>query len=299
MRLSILISSYNRIKLFRRALWSIANRPPSCDFEVIVVDDNSTEDTLGEIKKYSSRFPWKFIRFRPDLFEEATGLKKYFNNSSPTNNIAFKASSGELIAQQGNEIIAWSDVYDRLIEATPECPPAYIVFSTTYDVPQQILDLLDDYGTNFRQAYVHFCSQWPLQSKSYRSDVTNYISLTPRTVWEAIGGYDERYYAGISAEDSDFVRRARCLEGFKTIISDGVSLHQSHQGKTAYYNPPPSVITSEAWDEGVKINHAVYNSWDGTQHNRQPWPWGTFGAGEVFTNVLERDAILKEYLKNG
>lgn len=282
---SIIISSYNRLPLFRRSLWAIATRKPSCSFEVVVVDDGSNEDVLGELKKYSAVFPWKFIRFNAEEFEQKTGLKKFLNNPCVTNNIGFRHSSGELVFQQGNEIIAWGDVYDRMIADAQSASSSWMVMSTTFDVPKEILNLLDQHGQNFRKEYVEYCRAWPLQSSSYRSDVTNYISLAPRALWEAIGGYDERYYGGISAEDSDFVRRARKLPGFEMVISDGVSLHQSHSGKTCYYDPPPSIISRERWDEGVAINHAIYHAWNGEAKNAQKWPIGSLGIGEILTNT--------------
>lgn len=289
---SVVISSHNRLGLFRRVLWNIAERPPSVPFEVVVVDDNSTEDVLGELKQYSSRFEWTFARFNAKDFEAATGLKKEWNNPCVTNNLGFRLSRGEFVFQQGNEVIPVGDVYDRLIADYPveRGEPSYgipygMVMSTTYDVPPQELDKLDRYGTNVNEAFVRGLYRWELQSKAYRSDVTNYISLTSKALWEALGGYDERYYAGISAEDSDFVRRARLLPEFKQVVSEGVSLHQYHGGKTCYYDPPPSVITKARWDELVAMNHAIYNAWDQkTVKNQQKWPWGTLGLGEVITN---------------
>lgn len=281
---SILISSYNRINLWKRTLWGIATRPPSCSFEVIVVDDGSDEDTLGELKKYSARFPWKFIRFDAEEFTKKTGIAKFWNNSSPTQNIAFKHSQGELIFQQGNEIIPWGKVYDQMIADIPatEC---YIIFSTTYDIPQQYLCILDSHGQSLRQPIVDACQRWVLQSSSYRSDVTNYISMVPRFAFQQIGGFDERYFGGISSEDSDFVRRLRALPGFHTVISEGVSLHQYHQGKTTYYDPPVSVISKERFKEGCDINHKIYEQWDGSSANSQPWEWGTYGVKEVISNA--------------
>jgi len=281
---SIVISSYNRLSLFRRTLWAIANRPPSCPFEVVVVDDGSTEDIFGELSLYSSAFRWKFVRFDAASFERVTGLKKFLNNPSASNNVGFRHTSGDLIFQQGNEVIAWEGCYDQLIADKPDADH-YMVMSTTYDVPAQYLDQLDQYGSNLDQRIVNACVRWPLQSKHYRSDVTNYISLAPRALWETLNGYDERYYGGISAEDSDFVRRARCLPGFKQVISEGISLHQYHKGRTTYYFPPPSVITRQRWDEGVAINHAIYHAWDGTCRNPQKWPWGELGVMEVITNT--------------
>ena len=298
---SIIISSHNRLGLFRRTLWGIANRgPTSMPYEVVVVDDGSTEDVLGELKLYSSKFLWKFIRFDATEFERTTGLKKFLNNPCVTNNIALQHSEGDYIYQQGNEVIPWVDCYDRLLSDIPSGDESYfckeveievglpakyfMVMSTTYDFPAQYLDTIDLYGSNLTQDIVNKLSRWPLQSEHYRSDVTNYISLAPRELWLELNGYDERYYGGISAEDSDFVRRARKLPGFKQVISPALSLHQFHHGKSAYYNPPRKYITQERWDEGVAINHAIYNSWDNTFKNPQKWPWGKIGVKEILSN---------------
>ncbi len=281
---SIVISSFNRISLLRRTLWGIANRGLSVPYEVILVDDGSTDDILGELKLYSSCFPWKFIRFDRGLFEAETSLKKFLNNPCVTNNIGFKHAEGDFIYQQGNEVIPCEGCYDLLLADLPQGEFS-MAFSTTYDVPPVLLDKLDCYGSNLSEDLVRATYEWPLQSIHYRSDVTNYISLATRSVWEALQGYDERYYGGIAAEDSDFVRRSRCLPGFESAISnDAVSLHQSHKGKTRYYNPPPSLITQSRWAEGCAINRAIYDRWDETAKNHQKWPWGILGVGEIITN---------------
>lgn len=284
-RVSILISTHNRSDLFRRTLWAIAHRcpsPPIC-FELVVVDDGSTENILGLLKSYSASFPWTFIRFDSQEFEKKTGIRKWSNNPCVTNNIAFRHSRGELIVQQGQEVIPWGSCYDQLLGEIPY-GNYWMVMSTTFDLPAQILENLDQYGNNLTDAAVDFCERWPLQSIQYRSDVTNYLSLAPRTLWEELGGYDERYFGGISAEDSDFVRRARLIPGFTQVVSEAVSLHQYHGGKTCYYNPKPSVITPERYAEGVQNNRTVFENWDFQMKNQQNWPWGTYGVQEVISN---------------
>lgn len=287
MKASILISSYNRLPLFRRTLWSIANRWSSAGdvgLEVIVADEGSDQDILGELKAFSSKFIWKLIRVDHEDFTRKTGIKKFHNSPTLTNNIAFKHSTGDLIFQQGNEILAWGDVYGRLIQDAPKDTPHWMVMSTTFDVPQQYLDTAGEYGQYITPETVKACYRWPLQSKEYRSDVTNYISLAPRALWEKLNGYNERYFGGISSEDSDFVRRARATPGFKQVISEGISLHQFHGGKTCYYNPKPSVISQQRFEDGCAINHAIYHAWDGTFQNPQKWSWGVYGVKEVITN---------------
>ncbi len=287
MKASILISSKDRRPLLRRTLWAVANRPPSCEFEVVVCDDGSEEDVLGELKTFSSRFPWKFVSFDSAAFEEATGLKKLWGNPAVTNNVAFRHATGDLIFQMGNEVIAVGDCFDNLLadaESVSARTPHWLVVSTTYDCPPEVLDTLDSYGSNLCQQDVVKCHKWPLQSSHYRSDVTNYVSLAPRSLWETLGGYDERYFAGIGAEDSDFVRRARALPDFRMEVSDGTSLHQYHGGRTRYYRPDPRVISEAKWAEGVAVNRAVYDAWDGKAANSQKWAFGTIGIKEVLTN---------------
>lgn len=289
MKASIIISSHNRLALIRRTLWSIATRPPKCDYEVVVCDDGSDEDILGELRQYSSRFPWKFIRVDVAKFEVETGVKKFFNNPSHTNNVAFRHSTGDLIFQQGNEVIAWGYVYDQLIEETRGCGDLFLAFSTTLDVPKEVLGIIDPYGANLHPGMVEYCKKWPLATPAFHTDVTNYISLSSRKLWETLGGYNEEFVGGLGKEDSDFVRRCRAIPGWKDETnlrrSMALSLHQFHGGRTWHYMPDPAVITQERWVEGERLSKAVWDRWDGTHKNPQPWEFGTCGVTEIVSNV--------------
>lgn len=294
---SIVISSYNRIELLRRTLWAVAERPPSARFEVVIVDDASTEPVLDEVRLYGARFEWSFVSVDTREFEKKTGVKKFFNNPALTNNIGVRRARGRWIFQQGNEVIPVGDCYDALLaEAwaatewagtdgrdTHMSPAELVLLSTTYNVPRHALIHADRCGTNLGPATAEACRPWVLGSEHYRSDVTNYLSLCRKSLFEAVGGYDERYLAGVGGEDSDFVRRCRAY-GAVVNYSPAVSLHQDHGGRTRYGHQDQSVITDERWREGEKIKWGLYNAWDGSFANGQSWPWGQFGVAGVVKN---------------
>lgn len=288
--LSILISSYNRLPLFRRTLHSIARNPPSCEYEVVVADEGSTDDILGELRKYSSIFRWKFIKVEIDKLLSEVGVKKFFNNPALTNNIAFNYSTGSFVCLQGNEVIATPNCYNSLLEQVNG--EAYqIKFSTTFDIPESILYQLDTYGSNISSNMIRECAKFPLAGKYLHTDVTNYLCLISRNLWNKVGGFNEEYVAGIGKEDSDFIRRCRKIPGWtdeKNMFRanyESLSLHQSHKGRTMYYLPDSNIITQERWKQGEELSKKVWNRWDGTYNNPQPWTPGIVGVTKVVANA--------------
>jgi glycosyltransferase involved in cell wall biosynthesis len=53
---SVIIATYNRAILLKRALDSLISQT-ECDWEAIVVDDDSSDDTYRQIKPYLKKFP--------------------------------------------------------------------------------------------------------------------------------------------------------------------------------------------------------------------------------------------------
>lgn len=283
---SIIVSSFKRVNYFKRVLWSIANRPPKIDFELIVVDEKSDEDILPIVQEFAAGMKYKFIRFNLEEYERRVGRSKYWNCSAPCVNIGWKNSTGDLIYLIGNDTIVWGQAFNTLYDdymKTLEKNALPLVFASTYDCPPDVLELTGDYAQNITQSMVNYCKRWPLQDKNVQTLVFNYLSLSSRKLWDKIGGVDERYFEGISGEDSDFVRRARAI-GSQTVFSEAVTLHQQHGGKTMYNDPLPEVIAIEKFNAGCKINRKLYDSWDGGFENEQGWPIGVYGVEEIITN---------------
>ena len=288
-KLSILISSFKRIEYLRRTLFTIATNEPKCAYEVILADETSdqTPQIIEELHLYDATFPWTLVACSQKKFEEDGGPPKFFNNPSWTNNVAYKNSRGSLIVMQGNEVLPWKNCYNQILEEYDNLKEEnnhIMVYTTTYDMPEEIQIASGPQSANLTQNMVNYCSQWPLQSKQLHSMVTNYISLTSKEVWELIGGYDETYLHGIACDDSDFSRRFKSLPGAQYVYSDAVSLHCNHGSKSMYQKPKASIVTEDRWDTGLAINRAHYAKWDGTPKNPQTWPIGTYGVTDLIRN---------------
>ena len=68
-KVSVVVPVYNREKLIRRCIDSIVNQTmPHENYEIIVVDDCSTDTTLAVLNEYHTAYPNLFRIFRNRLF---------------------------------------------------------------------------------------------------------------------------------------------------------------------------------------------------------------------------------------
>ncbi len=95
MDISIIICTYNRCESLKDTLDSFLTQGcDGCDFEIIVVDNNSTDKTKEVVKNYISIFANK-LRY---VFEEKQG-------QSHARNAGIKASRGNIIAFTDDDVI--------------------------------------------------------------------------------------------------------------------------------------------------------------------------------------------------
>ena len=104
MKLSVIMPLYNQEKLFRIGLDSI---PPQDDIEIIVIDDNSTDDSLSEVRDYQMNSRKNIVVLHNDKNE---GVAKTVNRG-------LDAASGEyivLLGSDGDYFVNLSNAFDYL-----------------------------------------------------------------------------------------------------------------------------------------------------------------------------------------
>ena len=108
MDLSIIIVNYNTSKLIIQALNSVYKNSKNINFEIIVVDNASKDDSVEMIKKH---FPQVILIQN----NENLGFSK-------ANNIAIKRSIGEYILLLNSDTIVMEDTLTKMIEYMNDNP---------------------------------------------------------------------------------------------------------------------------------------------------------------------------------
>jgi GT2 family glycosyltransferase len=269
-KLSILISNYKRLNYLKKVLNYIRINIPdirTIETEIICADEKSEEtpQILELFKSFSPYLKYKVIVYDQSKVDTILGSPKQFNSPVLSNNLARYYATGQYLILHGNDTIGLDDCYNKLVHDFNSLGTERgIVFSTTYDCPKYVVDNMGEFGEKFNDRAMQQCYPFCLQRHDLKTMVTNYASITTPTTWDEIGGYDIRYIFAISSEDSDFVRRARKLSGYKEKWSSAKTIHMWHGGKTHFYDPDPNVIAMSKWNTLVRENHVIYDMWDGS-----------------------------------
>lgn len=119
MKVSVIVLTYNSASTLRQALDSVLSQRCDFDYEVIVGDDASSDDTVDIIKEYASRYPY----IRPVCAKNNRGVQaNYFD--------CLEASKGEYIADcAGDDSWLETDRLQRMVDALENNPVAGLVFT--------------------------------------------------------------------------------------------------------------------------------------------------------------------------
>ena len=114
-KVSVIIPTYNRAHLIGRSIQSVLNQTYQ-DFEIIIVDDGSTDDTEDVIRNFNDS---RIIYIR----------HKENKGPSAARNTGIKASKGEFIAFQDSDDEWFPEKLDKQIEAFEMNPGFGIIYT--------------------------------------------------------------------------------------------------------------------------------------------------------------------------
>jgi len=115
--LSVLVCTYNRSELLRETLTALQGmRPPTdCQVEIIVVDNNSTDDTQQVIAEAgrAARFP-------------IIALRETSQGKSFALNAGLRRAVGEVLALTDDDVIPAADWFERIVDDFRRCSITFV-----------------------------------------------------------------------------------------------------------------------------------------------------------------------------
>lgn len=192
---SVVIPAFNEEELLPRLLESLSNQTYK-DFEVILVDANSTDKTIEEAEKFSKKFP---------LFITSTTKK----NVSGSRNLGASKAKGE---------------YLFFIDADNYVRPSFLKEISVFVEKnyQMIIPAITPDSKNYYYKIVYkVANLFVLFTEIIkRSFSTGGNIIIKKDVFDALNGFDKTIFVG---EDHDIVDRAR-KKGFRVTFASGTEV---------------------------------------------------------------------------
>ena len=198
---SVVTPVFNKWELTRDCLQSLREHTPGADFEVIVVDNGSSDDTPKELPLLGeSLFPGRFVNLR---FEEN-------RNFGPACNAGARAATAPLVFFLNNDTLLTSGWSGPLLEAMRggNAPGAVGPLLLYPDNTVQHLGVAIGPPSEVTHLYKGFPVNHPVVGRKRRLQfITAAALLMPRELFLDIGGFYEGYRNGF--EDVELCVRIR------------------------------------------------------------------------------------------
>lgn len=239
-KFSFVIPTYQNQRYLRNTLHSI-NRLEGFgkdEYEVIVVDDGSTDDTQGYIKDINKNFDLKYI------YLERCG----YPWRSRARNTGWKAADGEVVIFLDSDMLVRSDYLlemDKCFQLNKDIQVVGTRLMLLEDIDEECVingELFENY--TFDKVGPLRCGLRHLVFNKFSYNSSAYLYpwfyvytcsvAVPKKWLEITGGYDENFI-GFGVEDTELAYRLH-LKGVKVIYTSKLeSIHQYHA--CPYYVP--------------------------------------------------------------
>lgn len=217
-RASVIVVTYNNLNYNRLCLQSIYTKTNYPDFEVIVVDNNSTDGTREFLKEFEATHP----DMRVILNDSNAGF-------AAANNQGLDIATGEYVVFLNNDTIVTPGWLSRLIYHLRD-PSIGMVGPVTnwsgneskIDVPYTSAEDIDAFAAEHTQK--HAGEQFDIQTLAL------FCVAMRRATVETVGRLDERFGIGMF-EDDDYALRVHQL-GLRVVCAEDVFIH--HWGRASF-----------------------------------------------------------------
>ncbi|WP_319562185.1 glycosyltransferase family 2 protein [Marispirochaeta sp.] len=223
---SIIIVSYNTARLTCDAVASVYHRTRNISFEIIVVDNNSDDESVALLQQ-------NFPSLRIICLETNIGF-------AAANNLAAETARGRYFLLLNPDTIVLSSSIDKIVSFADENPRYGIYGGSTFygdmsrnptagwnmSTPWSLLCSASGLSSLFRDSRrfnPESLSWWNWNKPMEVDIVTGCFLLIPSELWHRLGGFDTRFY--MYGEDADLCLRSAAINRFCIIVPDAEIIH--------------------------------------------------------------------------
>lgn len=220
LRTSIIILTYNKLDYTKLCIESIRKYTKADTYEVIVVDNNSTDDTREWLKKQQD--------LKVILNDENLGFPGGCNvgiNAAEQGSDILLLNNDTIVTPRWLENLnncLYSDEYIGAVGAVSNNCANYQAIKTEYKSIEEMLNFAERYN-------VSDASKWEQKVR-----LIGFCMLIKRKVMDEVGLLDERFTPG-NFEDDDLGYRIQS-KGYKLILCNDTFVH--HFGSTSFRDNP-------------------------------------------------------------
>ena len=288
------MAHYEREELLYRTLWAYRHQhtPEELkDVEFVIVDDAG-----GRSKTF-----WKIIKIHRNagLNITAAGIDEGTTNACVPLNFAVRLAIGDIIVLTNAENFPavehiLTSIKDRMgnkVKRYLSCGCYSLSKSYTdrfkkfeWENKEQFEKAIEPIVTRPQAAGGSGCEGWYNHSK-HRPAHLYFLVAMRKVVFEALGGFDERYASGYAFEDSDFTRRIKRAK-IEIAKADDIYCYHQYHFNSAFRGSSKRYI-------GVVRNSRIYKNSD-TNVMRNNDKWGIISKKRIVRSWFDGDRIERD-----
>ena len=211
-KVSVVVLTYNNLRFTRACLKSLEVNTCYPDWELVLVDNASTDGSRDYLAEYAQGKPWVQLVQNDRNLGFAAG-----------NNRGLETATGDYLVVLNNDTYVTRGWLLDLVRHLKKDPQLGLVGAVTNNIGNEAkIDIHYEHMAEMQQAAYAYTKRHAREELDVRV-VAFFCTAMPRNLFETVGGLDERFGLGFF-EDDDYCKRV-AAQGYRIAVAEDVFVH--------------------------------------------------------------------------